>query len=336
MFISENQSLRDYNTFKIDVKAKFFVIINSFDDLRMLIKEPIFNKHPFLIIGEGSNILFTKDFDGILILNNIKGYYTPVIYENFITIKVNSGENWNNFVNYCVENSWGGVENLVAIPGTIGASPVQNIGAYGCEAKDVIIEVGAISMSTGEYKSFANQECKFNYRSSVFKNQLKNMYFISDVTFKLNLNQSYSIDYGEIRNELSNRCLEINIFNIKTVISDIRSRKLPDPKIVGNAGSFFKNPFVSAPEFEKLRQNYPDIKAFVGDNGYKLAAAWLIEQCGWRGKSIGQAAVHENQALVLINKGKASGNEILQLSKKIQDSVLERFGVKIEPEVNII
>jgi len=336
MIIIENQSLYNFNTFKINAKAKFFVSINSIEELKTLMKESLLREYPYIILGEGSNVLFTKDFDGIVIHNNIKGYHNPDISENYATIKVGSGENWDNFVNYCVSKSWSGVENLVAIPGTVGASPVQNIGAYGCEAKDTIVEVGAFKISNGEYKIFSNRECKFAYRSSVFKYELKNMYFITDVTFRLNLNHKYVIDYGDIRYELTKNDMQVNLFNIKSVIADIRNRKLPDPKITGNAGSFFKNPLVSNTIFENLKEKHPNIKAFPNGEGYKLAAAWLIEECGWKGKTFGKAAVHRNQALVIINIDNANGNDILQLSKAIQDSVFEKFGVFLEPEVNII
>ncbi len=335
MIISKNQSLLEYNTFKIDVKSKFFTIINTVEELKILLKDPIFKENRFLVLGEGSNILFTENFDGLIILNKIKGYSTPVINENEVIIKVNSGENWDNFVNYCVENNWSGVENLVSIPGTIGASPVQNIGAYGSEVKDVLLNVGAINIDTGEYRIFNNKDCEFGYRNSIFKNKLKNKYYITDVTYKLNINHKFSIDYGDVKNELNKRNLNINLLNIKTVIADIRAEKLPDPKIIGNAGSFFKNPFVNINEYEKIKEKHPDIKAFKSNNGYKLAAGWLIEQCGWKGKNIGNAAVHEKQALVLINKGNASGNEILKLSRAIQKSVYDKFNVLIEPEVNI-
>lgn len=335
MIISENQSLLEYNTFKIDVKSKFFTIINTVEELKILLKEPVFKENRFLILGEGSNILFTENFDGLIILNKIKGYSSPVINGNEVIIKINSGENWDNFVNYCVENNWSGVENLVSIPGTVGASPVQNIGAYGCEVKDVLLNVGAIDINTGEYRIFNNNECEFGYRNSIFKNKLKNKYYITDVTYKLNINHNFSIDYGDVKNELNKRNLDINLINIKTVIADIRAAKLPDPKVIGNAGSFFKNPFISIDEYEKIKQKHPDIKAFKNNGGYKLAAGWLIEQCGWKGKNIGNAAVHEKQALVIINKGNASGSEILKLSKAIQESVYEKFNVLIEPEVNI-
>lgn len=338
MSITENSPLKKLNTFGIDAQARYMAICSTIDDYRELKEWKHFEENKKLILGGGSNILFTQDFDGLVIKNEFKGIEKTRDTEDYIYIKVGAGENWHQFVLHCVKNGYAGVENLSLIPGNVGASPMQNIGAYGVEIKDVFHELEAIEIATGEVTTFNGQECNFGYRESIFKNTVKDKFIISSVTYRLNKKPDYNTSYGAIEQELENMGIEeLSISAISQAVINIRSSKLPDPKEIGNAGSFFKNPVIDAAKADEIRQEYPNLASYKVDEEHtKLAAGWLIEQCGWKGKRIGNYGVHVNQALVLVNYGGAQGNDIWQLSEDIKQSVLVKFGVELEREVNII
>lgn len=294
-------------------------------------------KENLLILGGGSNLLFTKDFDGLVLKNNIKGIDIIEENENDILIQSGAGENWHEFVLYCVEKGYAGIENLSLIPGNVGASPMQNIGAYGVEIKDVFHSLEAIEIKTGEIKTFNTEECKFGYRESVFKNIFKNKYIITSVVFKLNKKPQFNVSYGAIESELKKMNVkELSLKAVSDAVINIRSSKLPDPKEIGNAGSFFKNPVISLEQFEKLKDRYPQMAYYKLPSGdIKIAAGWLIDHLGWKGKRIEDYGVHKNQALVLVNYGESEGKDIYDLSSLIMKSVLKNFQIKLEREVNI-
>lgn len=336
MQILSGYSLKKYHTFGIDVSAQYYTEVNSIAEFKELQQNPVYKSNPLLILGGGSNLLFTKNYTGLVIKNNLKGKEVINQDEDHIWLKVAAGENWHGFVLWCVANNYSGVENLSLIPGCVGASPMQNIGAYGVEIKDVCYEVQAIDIQTGEARTFTNAECKFGYRESVFKHIYKNKYLITAVVFKLNKKPVLNTSYGAIEQELKAMGVEPSIKAISDAVIRIRSSKLPDPAKIGNAGSFFKNPEVSKQKHDELKQQFPNLVAYPLDNGhYKLAAGWLIEYCGFKGKRIGDAGVHVNQALVLVNYGTAKGEEIYNLSQQILDTVQDTFGVNLEREVNI-
>lgn len=337
--ILENVSLLPYNTFHIDARAKHFTKIRSLDDLRDLRSSPLFSSLPLLIIGGGSNVLFTRDFPGLAVKNEIKGITTVNEDASSITLRVGSGENWHEFVMHCVERNLGGIENLSLIPGTVGAAPMQNIGAYGVEVKNVIRQVEAVELASGQVASFSNEECQFGYRESFFKHAGKDRYFISSVTLTLTKNNHvYNTSYGAIRETLQEMNVEeISVKAISDAVIRIRKSKLPDPAVVGNAGSFFKNPSVPLEQFEELKKSFPSVPGFIDQgNMVKIPAGWMIEQCGWKGKKFQDAGVHPLQALVLVNYNQANGKEIWDLACNIQSSVHEKFKIKLHPEVNII
>ncbi|MCD4746044.1 MAG: UDP-N-acetylmuramate dehydrogenase [Bacteroidales bacterium] len=329
MEIKENYSLKALNTFNIDVNARYFVEINSVFEIKTLLSSKEFKNNRFLLLGGGSNILFINDFDGIVVKINMKG--TEIIKEDekYIYVKAYAGEVWDEFVNYCIANNYAGLENLSLIPGNVGSSPIQNIGAYGIELKDVFYKLNAINIKTGEQKIFKKDECDFEYRSSIFKTNLKNQYIIESVCFQLYKKPVFKIKYGDIKKELNEMAIEeLSIKAVSRAICNIRNKKLPDTKKIGNAGSFFKNPLVSKAKFYDIKNKFPDIVAFEQAlNKYKFAAGWLIEQCGWKGKRIGDAGVHKLQSLVLVNYGNASGMEILALANDLQQTVKKKFGV---------
>jgi UDP-N-acetylmuramate dehydrogenase len=330
-------SLKKYHTFATDVYAKCFTEINSIAQFKNLIQEDIYKTNALLILGGGSNLLFTKNFNGLVIKNNLRGVDIIKQDEDHVWVKAAAGENWHQFVLWCVNHNYGGIENLSLIPGCVGASPMQNIGAYGVEIKDVCEEVNAIDVKTGEEKTFTNAECKFGYRESVFKHIYKNKYLITSVVFRLNKKPVFNTSYGAIEQELKTMGVtQLSVKAISDAVINIRSSKLPDPAKIGNAGSFFKNPEVSKQKHDELKLQHPNLVAYALDNGnYKLAAGWLIEQCGFKGKRFGDAGVHVNQALVLVNYGTANGSEIYNLSQQILDAVKNTFGVTLEREVNI-
>ena len=333
-----NQSLQAYNTFGIDVSAKYFSEIESTDDFRTLLTDPAFEMEEKLILGGGSNILFTKNFDGLVIKNALPGIILIKEDAYHSWIKVAAGEPWHPFVLYCVERNLAGIENLSLIPGLVGAAPMQNIGAYGVEIKDTCEEVAAVKMATCEVEIFNNAACEFGYRESIFKHKLKEQFLITAVTFKLNKIFKPNIYYGDIKRTLEEmRVQEITIKSVSDAVISIRSSKLPDPKVIGNAGSFFKNPVVSRKHFNTLISKHPLMPNYPQKNGeVKIPAGWLIEQCGWKGKVVGNTGAHKSQSLVLVNYGHATGHEIYDLAMQIQQSVKEKFAIEIITEVNII
>lgn len=334
--IQENVSLRSYNTFGIEVKARYFAEVQSAADLHAIFTDPIAKSQPLLVLGGGSNMLFTKDFEGLVLKVSIPG----ISYEvngNEVKVIAGGGVVWNDLVNFCVEHGFAGMENLSLIPGTVGASPIQNIGAYGVELKDVFSSCTAFEIATGSSRTFNYADCKFGYRDSVFKNELKNKYIITSVTFRLHKEAMLHTHYGAITAELQKRAItQPTIKDISRVVADIRVSKLPDPKTIGNAGSFFKNPVISGEQFDELIAKFPDMVNYPAANGQvKIAAGWLIEQCGFKGIVIGQTGTWKNQALVLVNHGHASGQEVYSFSEQIIKTVYTRFGITLEREVNI-
>jgi UDP-N-acetylmuramate dehydrogenase len=337
MIIQENKSLKKLNTFGIDATAKYYAECSSLGQIQEVLSDPKFSRDRKLILGGGSNLLFTKDFDGIVLRNNLKGIELIREDKDYYYVRSAAGEVWHEFVMHCIQHNFAGLENLSLIPGNVGASPMQNIGAYGVEVKDSFYELEAYHIADHSIHKFNNAECKFGYRESVFKHELKNQYIITSVTFKLNKVPHYNTSYGAIEKELEAMGeKQLSIQGISKAVCNIRSSKLPDPKVIGNAGSFFKNPVIAVEKFNSLKEKFPDIVSYPSGNSMKLAAGWLIEQCGWKGKKFGDAGVHKLQALVLVNYGNAKGNEIFDLSQKIMDSVKEKYGVELEREVNII
>ncbi len=336
--IKENFSLHEFNTFHIDSVARYFTEVNSFETLRELITSGKLDETPLIILGGGSNMLFTGNFKGIVVHLINKGIEITGNTEDTILVKASAGENWHEFVNYCVKNGFGGLENLSLIPGNVGSCPIQNIGAYGIEVKDSFQSLEAMDLQTGELLVFSKEECRFGYRDSIFKRDLKGKFAICSVTFELNLNPEVHLEYGVIKQELADMGIQNpGIADVSKAVCTIRESKLPDPKVIGNAGSFFKNPAVDQDIAEKLVEAFPKLVFYpLGDKKVKLAAGWLIEQCGWKGFREGDAGVHEKQSLVLVNYGNATGSNILTLAHRIQNSVYERFGVKLEMEVNVI
>ncbi|HEY0355005.1 MAG TPA: UDP-N-acetylmuramate dehydrogenase [Flavisolibacter sp.] len=339
MQIEENISLLPYNTFRLNAAARYFSRISQPGDLENVLDFTLNNGlENRMILGGGSNILLTGNFNGIVIRNEIMGLEIVKEDDDFVYLKAGAGENWHSFVMHCVENNLAGVENLSLIPGNVGASPMQNIGAYGVEIKDVFHELQAFHLDDREYRTFNLQECEFGYRESVFKRKYRNRFMITHVTYRLSKIPSFNTSYGAISQELENMGVkELTIRALSQAVINIRSSKLPDPKEIGNAGSFFKNPQVSMEKFEELQKEFPGIVGFpVGANHKKLAAGWLIEQCGWKGYRNGDAGCYPKQALVLVNYGHATGDEIFGLSEKIIQSVEEKFGVLLEREVNVV
>ncbi|MGB0887213.1 MAG: UDP-N-acetylmuramate dehydrogenase [Vicingaceae bacterium] len=335
MEIKENISLKPYNTFGIDISASQFVEVASKQELKEVL---LINNQPILILGGGSNVLFTKNYEGIAIKNNFKGIELVSENDSEILLKVGAGEVWHEFVLSCIDKGYAGVENLSLIPGNVGASPMQNIGAYGVEVKDLITEVEAFDLRNHAVRTFSNKECEFGYRSSVFKTSEKGNYFITAVTFKLKKEAQINTSYGAINAELERMNISSpTIKEVSNAVIAIRSSKLPDPKKIGNSGSFFKNPIVTANEKNKIVADYSDAPNYLQPDGsFKMAAGWLIEKCGWKGKSLGSYGVHEKQALVLVNYGGANGADIYNLSEQIIASVKETFGIELEREVNIL
>lgn len=337
MKLEENFSLKAYNSFGIDIKAAFFGELHSENDLQQCIADGLF-KEKFLILGGGTNMLFTRDFPGVVLQNNLKGISVVSETGQSVLIRAAGGEIWHSLVEYSVAKNWGGIENLSLIPGTVGAAPMQNIGAYGVELKDVFYSLEATDILTGEIKLFNFNDCKFGYRNSIFKNELKGKYFISGVTLQLNKNPKVNITYGAIKDVLKLQDItNPGIKEVSDAVISIRKSKLPDPKILGNAGSFFKNPEIEISKFEKLVKVFPNIPSYPAGNGLiKIPAGWLIEQCGWKGKRVGNTGAHKDQALVLVNYGNATGEEIYALALEIKRSVKDKFDIDIDPEVNII
>ncbi|MBA3900827.1 MAG: UDP-N-acetylmuramate dehydrogenase [Bacteroidetes bacterium] len=338
MKIAENTSLAAFNTFGIPVTAQYFAEAGTVEELKEIIANPDFADVPKLILGGGSNLLFTVNYNGLVIKNNLLGIELQKSDEKHYYVKAGAGENWHQFVLHCIKHNYAGVENLSLIPGNIGASPMQNIGAYGVEIKDVFESLEALELSTGEIHTFYNSDCKFGYRESVFKNELKGKYIISAVTFRLNKKPKFNTSYGAIEQELEKMGVqELSIKAVSDAVINIRRSKLPDPAEIGNAGSFFKNPVVDCLFYENLKKNFPEIPAYPQPDGsIKLAAGWLIEKSGLKGYRKGDAGIHEKQALVIVNYGHASGKELYDLSTFVLKTVFEMFGVQLEREVNIV
>ncbi len=336
MNISRNTSLKSYNTFGIDVNAKQFISINTIDELRQVLKQNY--SGDLFILGGGSNMLLTKDIDAIVMHINILGKRVVRKTKNSVFVEALAGENWHQFVLWTLENNWGGLENLSLIPGNIGTAPIQNIGAYGVELKDTFVSCDAIDLQTLESISFSAEECEFGYRNSIFKNKVKGKYIITGVTFKLKKkNHVIQTNYGAIDESL--RCSGISdptIQDVSKAVIKIRQQKLPDPRVLGNSGSFFKNPVITKTELELLKLDYPEIPSYeISRNEAKIPAGWLIDKAGLKGYREGDAGVHKNQALVLVNYGNASGKEILLLAKMVQEKIKKQFNIDLEPEVNI-
>ena len=337
MKIEKNYNLSKLNTFGISARAKFFVEIHSEDELQELFVLSEFKNNQKIFLGGGSNILFTEDFNGIIVLNKLKGMEILNEDAESIVIRSMSGENWHDLVVFTVRRGYWGIENLSLIPGTVGAAPMQNIGAYGAELKNVLENVETFDTATGIKRIFSREECKLGYRDSIFKNELKDKYFISAITLKLSKIGEKNTSYKALQEHLEKNKIEVkNPKNISDAVIFIRQSKLPDPKVIGNAGSFFKNVFVKKEQLQKLRADYPDMPYFEEDGVNKIPAGWLIEQCGWKGRRVGNVGVHDKQALVLVNHGGATGTELVKLAKKIIISVKEKFGLELVPEVNLI
>ena len=337
MNIYKNYSLKSRHTFGMDVKTAFFMEYSTKEELKELLRNEQLEEGRWLHIGGGSNLLFLGDYPGTILHSSIKGY--EVLSEDIdeVIVRVGAGEVWDDFVAYTVAQGWYGAENLSWIPGEVGASAVQNIGAYGVEAKDLIVNVETIEVATGKERVFSNAECDYAYRESIFKLSLKGQYIVTHVSYRLKKTPCYHLDYGNVRAELAKANFDLALANVRQVIIDIRQAKLPDPNVQGNAGSFFMNPIVQRAHFEALLKDYPQMPHYEVDaDRVKIPAAWMIDQCGWKGKRLGNAGVHDKQALVLVNCGEATGEEVVRLSEEIQQSVFNKFGIQIYPEVNFI
>lgn len=338
MLIKENISLKPYNTFGVEAIADYYAEASNHEQVKEILQWAKENEQKILLLSGGSNMLIVNDWKGLAFKVKLKGIEIIESTDEEAIVKVNSAEIWHDFVQWCIQNDLGGLENLSLIPGRAGTAPIQNIGAYGVEIKDRMTELTALHIKTGEMRTFTNEECQFGYRDSIFKNELKGQYLILDVSFKLTKkNHQLHLDYGAIRCELEAMGIEEpTLQDVGQAVINIRESKLPDPKKIGNSGSFFKNPIISNEQYETLKEKYPNIAAYPSTDGVKVAAGWLIENAGWKGKRFGDAGVHKDQALVLVNYGNATGQEIYDLSQNILDDILEKYGIQLEREVNVI
>ena len=335
--ILNNYSLKNHNTFGINVEAKYFSTFNSMIELKEILKINLHKKEKFFILGSGSNILLTQDFDGFILHNKIEGICIIENNENDIIVEVGSGVVWHDFVMWSVNQELSGIENLALIPGTVGASPVQNIGAYGMEAKDSITKVHTLEIKNKKVKIFSNKDCEFSYRNSIFKKEKEKKFIITKVEFRLSKEHFNRTEYGAIEEELKKLKLKANPATIAKAVIKIRNRKLPNPKVLGNSGSFFKNPVIETSEFNVLKKEFPEMIGYTISNSQtKVAAGWLIDNAGLKGYRKADAGVHKNQALVLVNYGNATGTEIIKLAKEIQQKIKAQYGIIIEPEVSIL
>jgi len=336
--ITEHESLKAYNTFGVSAQARYFASFRTIDELRELLQQPTVRGNKRLILGGGSNMLFTHNFDGVVLKNELKGIEKIAEDEHHYYVKCAAGEVWHELVMHCIQANYAGLENLALIPGCVGASPMQNIGAYGVEIKDVFHSLEAIDIADGSMRVFTLDECKFGYRESVFKREQKDQWVIVSVTFRLNKRPVLHTEYGAIEEELDKMHLDnISIKDVAKAVINIRSSKLPDPKKIGNAGSFFKNPVVPMDVYRKIQEHHNNAPCFpIDDEHVKVPAGWLIERAGWKGKNLGNHGVHDKQALVLVNYGGATGNQIYDLSTSIIKDVKQKFGIELEREVNII
>lgn len=337
MEIQHHISLKNYNTFGIDVKARSFISVTTVAELQQVLREH--SNEKLFILGGGSNMLLTRDIDALVVHVNLRGREITTTSEDYAVVKAMAGENWHEFVLYTIENDLGGLENMSLIPGNVGTTPIQNIGAYGAEIKDTMVSCNAVHIKTGAIRTFTNEECRFGYRESIFKSAEKDQYVIVAVTFRLTRrHHKINIGYGDIKKELEKAGVDIpTIKDVSNAVIAIRQSKLPDPKVLGNSGSFFKNPIVPVAVYEQARKKFPEMPNYPIDENYvKVPAGWLIEQAGFKGYRAGDAGVHDRQALVLVNHGAASGAELLALSQKIQHTVFEKYGIRIEAEVNVV
>jgi UDP-N-acetylmuramate dehydrogenase len=335
--LKEQVSLQKYNTFGINVTCRYFLAFTDPRDVQLYFDFQPVPTSSFLILGEGSNVLFTQNVPGTVLHPAIKGIKILEEHRDEVVVHAGAGENWDGFVEHAVRRGWSGIENLSYIPGTVGAAPVQNIGAYGAEAKDVIVSVEGYNLQHRKMQVFSHAECAFEYRTSVFKSSLAGVFLITGVTFRLNKGK-YAINagYGSLAKELE-QFAQKDIAAVRQAVISIRKQKLPDPRNLGNAGSFFKNPVISKERYESLKTGYPDLPCYeLPDGARKVPAAWLIDQCGWKGIRKGDAGVHKHQPLVLVNYGNATGNDLLQLANEIQHSVFQTFTIRLEMEVNVL
>jgi UDP-N-acetylmuramate dehydrogenase len=338
MKVQNNISLKEFNSFKIDAKADLFINIATINDIIGLLESGLLEEKKYFILGGGSNVLFASDYNGLIINMGIKGMHIMESNDDYIVLEIGAGEDWHNFVKTCVKSQYYGIENLALIPGKVGSAPVQNIGAYGVEQQDCFVSLKAVNLKTKEFMELSKDECRFGYRNSIFKNDLKDNVLITSVRYQLSRLKEFNFSYKELEQEIQKFPVkEIDLQYVFDTVCRLRTSKLPNPDLIGSAGSFFKNPVISDENLENLKSEFPDIKYYKSDSGkWKISAGWLIEKCGWKGKRFGDAGVYEYHALVLVNYGNAKGSDILSLAMKIQDSVFERFGIKIEPEVVIV
>lgn len=338
MQILRDICLKPFTTLGVRVRASELITVNSIAVLADLKQTGRLDNRKVMVLGEGSNVLFSENYEGLVLLNQIFGYEVIEESEGQVLLKVGGGENWSRLVDYCVSKNWGGIENLSLIPGTAGAAPVQNIGAYGAELKDVFVSLSAFDLRTGDIEIFDSKSCEFAYRNSIFKSKFPDRYFIYEVTLRLQKEPDFNLEYAPLQEEFAGRNPEnISILEISNAVKKIRRSKLPDPAKIGNAGSFFKNPSVSESKMNELKAAYPGIPVYINSDGsFKLAAGWLIEQSGWKGKRMGDAGVHDKQALVLVNYGEATGQELLKFANQIEESIWGKFGIKLEKEVRVI
>ncbi len=336
MTISKHVSLLPFNTFGIDVKTDYLIEYSSVEELSAILKSELVTSSRLLHVGSGSNLLFLNDFDGVVLHSQLKSIDLLTTDEQSVYVEVGAGVAWDDFVDFAVNKGWGGVENLSLIPGETGAAAVQNIGAYGVEVQSVIDRVKTVEVESGEIREFSNAECEYGYRESIFKTMLKGKYIVTSVVFRLECVPTFTLDYQHMEDEVRKNG-DLSLANVRQTIIAIRQSKLPDPAVQGNAGSFFMNPVIPKSLFVQLQSQFPEMPHYyVSETDEKVPAAWLIDKCGWKGKQIGKAAVHDKQALVLVNKGGATGAEIVFLAEQIQLSVKEKFGIELRPEVNYI
>jgi len=337
MNIQKNVSLKEFNTFGIDKKAKYFCQASSVQEVISALEEAENRGVPVFILGGGSNILLTKHIEGLVIKMDIKGVELIHDTERHVYVRVGAGEIWHDFVRHAIAADWAGIENLSLIPGTVGASPMQNIGAYGVEIKEVFDRLEAVNIQTKKLETFDHFACKFGYRDSIFKHEAKGKYIITHVTFKLNKEAVFKTSYGAIKATLDQMNIDkLSLEAVSQAVIAIRQSKLPDPKTIGNAGSFFKNPTIKPSHYLQLKKQYPDIPGFENEDGIKVPAAWLLEQAGWKGKTLDKIGVHKNQPLVLVNYGGGDGEAIRLLSEEIQKDIRAKFNILLQPEVNFI
>ncbi|OGU10490.1 MAG: UDP-N-acetylenolpyruvoylglucosamine reductase [Ignavibacteria bacterium GWB2_35_12] len=338
MEILKNYSLKNHNTFGIDAKADFYVSIRNNEEIEELINTSLFQNDKFFILGGGSNVLFTGNFKGLIIDINIRGIKILETNDDKITIEVGAGEHWDDLVTICLNNKFFGLENLALIPGKVGAAPVQNIGAYAVEQKDFFYSLTGYNIEKKQFETLNYDDCKFNYRDSVFKHELKNNFIITQVRYKLNKNENINLSYKELSQEISKFNIEKpDAKLIYDTVRRLRTHKLPDYRLLGNAGSFFKNPIISKGKFDKLKEIFTELQGYtLANNKVKVSAGWLIEQCGWKGRQIGKAGVSEKHALIIVNHGNAKGHDILNLSEQIKQSIIDKYDIELENEVLII